>query len=301
MNDRISVIIPCYNVEKYVARCLESVLSQTHDNLEAIVVNDGSTDGTARIVGRYLSDGRVMYLEQANAGVSAARNAGIDAASGALLAFADSDDYLETRMYERLLAARARENADMAVCNYNLVYDDRVEPQYSKPRNETVDVRADVYDYFARFCACPKPNNYIWTRLYRAEIVKNSRVRFENHKLGDDTLFNFKLLPHLRRVAFVPDGLYNYFQRADSNVYTVARKHDLAGVYADAFDSLAEYYETEGFAEFTGILPIHAFTRLRSVFFYSRLAGMRDEEIAENVRAGFKDREIARYLTGAAG
>jgi glycosyltransferase involved in cell wall biosynthesis len=288
-------------VEKYVARCLESVLSQTHGNLEVIVVNDGSTDGTARIVGRYLSDGRVRHIERRNAGVSAARNAGIDAASGALLAFADSDDYLEARMYELLLAALARENADMAVCDYNLVYDDRVEPQYSKPRNETADVRGDVYDYFARFCACPKPNNYIWTRLYRAEIVKNSRVRFENHKLGDDTLFNFKLLPHLRRVTFVPDGLYNYFQRADSNVYTVARKHDLARVYADAFDALAEYYEAEGFAEFLEILPIHAFTRLRSVFFYSRLAGMRDDEIAEKVRIGFMDREIARYLTGAAG
>jgi glycosyltransferase involved in cell wall biosynthesis len=302
MQKLISAVIPCYNVEKHVAKCLESVLGQTYRNLEVIVVNDGSTDGTADVVGRYLSDGRVRYKEQANAGVSAARNAGIDAARGEYLAFADSDDHLEPEMYEKLHGTLTRTGADTAVCDYNLVYEgDRADMRYSRTRDETADIYDDVYGYFAKHCARPRPNNYIWTRLYRTEIVKRSGVRFENHRLGDDTLFNFKLLPHLRRIAFLSEGLYNYFQRSDSNVYTAANKANLAEVYADTFDALAEHYGRNGFEEFLSVLPVHAFTRLRSVFFYSRLAGMSEDAILESVRTGFRGREIAKYLTGAKG
>jgi glycosyltransferase involved in cell wall biosynthesis len=267
--------------------------------LEIIVINDGSTDDTAKIIRRYASDKRVKYIEQANSGVSAARNAGIDAAAGELLAFVDSDDYLEPNMYEHLYTRMRCEDADMAVCDYNLVYDDHTERRYSKMRNQTVDVQSDVYGYFTRFCACQKPNNYIWTRLYKAEIVKRSGIRFERYKLGDDTLFNFKLLPHMNTVTFTPEGLYNYFQRGDSNVYTVASKGNLAAVYADTFRSLADYYRDNNFTDFLEVLPVHAFTRLRSVFFYSRLAGMRDDAIVESIQSGFKGRDIAKYLTGA--
>jgi glycosyltransferase involved in cell wall biosynthesis len=277
---------------------MESVLSQSYRDLEVVVVNDGSTDGTAGVIARYLSDSRIRYTEQVNAGVSAARNVGIDAATGKYLAFVDSDDYLEPNMYEKLCKALVCAGADMAICNYNMVYDDHTDAKYSKMRDETIHICDDVYGYFTKYCACPKPNNYIWTRLYKAEIVKRSDVRFEAYRLGDDTLFNFKLLPHMRKVAFISDGLYNYFQRPNSNVYTVANKGNLAKVYADTFDSLAEYYSANGFEEFLEVLPIHSFTRLRSVFFYSGLAGMDEDKIKESVMAGFKNRKIAKYLTG---
>jgi glycosyltransferase involved in cell wall biosynthesis len=300
MADTISVVIPAYNVSAYIGKCLASTLSQTHANLEIIAIDDGSTDDTAEVIERYAADPRVKRISQKNAGVSAARNAGLDAATGEWLAFVDGDDRLAPEMYERLLAAVKRADADMAVCDYNLVYDDRTDLAYSGIRDETADVPGDVYGYFATRCACPRPNNYIWTRLYRTELVRRSGVRFESYKLGDDTLFNFKLLPHTRRVAFVSGGLYDYVQRPSSNVYTVAKRNNLAKVYADTFDALAEYYRKNGFDAFLCVLPIHAFTRLRSVFFYSRLAGMREEEIVESVLSGFKDRAIARYLTGAA-
>ena len=298
MSKIISVVIPCYNVEKYINKCLDSVLCQTYENLEVIIVNDGSTDSTPHLIEPYIADKRVKYIDQKNAGVSAARNAGIDAANGELLAFVDSDDYLELDMYESLYAAMQRNAADVVVCNYNLIYDDHTEKQYSKPRNETVCIRDDVYAYFTKYCACSKPNNYIWDRLYKTEIVKKSEVRFEKFKLGDDTLFNFKLLPHLNTVTFIPEGLYNYFQRANSNVYTVANKNNLAEVYADTFQALADYYKKNNFTDFYEILPIHAFTRLRSVYFYSKLAGMREDKITESVISGFKYRDIAKYLTG---
>ncbi|MCL2204075.1 MAG: glycosyltransferase [Defluviitaleaceae bacterium] len=298
MKNKISVVIPCYNVEKYIVKCLESVLAQTYSNLEVIVVNDGSTDATASLVERFVPDSRVKFINQANAGVSAARNAGMAAATGELLAFVDSDDYLELSMYEKLLLTMTEANADMAVCNYNLVYDDHVDMQYSKMERQIVDVWEDVYSYFARFCACPRPNNYIWTRLYKTEMVKKSGIVFEQYKLGDDTLFNFKLLPHISRVAFTPEGMYNYFQRSNSNVYTVANKGNLARIYADTFEALESYWRGSGFDEWLPVLSLHAASRLRSVFFYSRLAGQHDEEITRNVMEGFQGRSIADYLTG---
>ena len=298
MDELISVVIPCYNVERYAAKCLQSVLSQTYGNIEVIVVDDGSTDGTTDILERYTSDKRVKLLKQANSGVSSSRNAGIEASAGELLMFVDSDDYLEMTMCEKLYTAITRGNADMAVCNYNLVYDDRIDMEYSKIHNETIDVYDDVYGYFCKYCACPKPNNYIWTRIYKSGILKRSGVRFEQYKLGDDTLFNFKLLPYIRRVTFVKDGLYNYLQRSNSNVYTIAKKRNLAEEYADTFDSLASFYSENKFDEFLQVLPLHAFTRMRSVFFYSRLAGMSEDEIIQSIKSGFKNRVIADYLTG---
>lgn len=301
MHHSISVIIPCYNVEKYVAKCLNSVVNQTYINLEIIVINDGSIDGTAEILHMFKSDERVKIITQKNAGVTAARNTGINLANGDFIAFVDSDDWLNLNMYEMLHNAIVEENADMAVCNYNLEYDGHIQKQYSKGYNETVDLYNDVYTYFCKYCACTKPNNYIWTRLYKSDIVKNSGVRFENYKLADDTLFNFKLLPHIRRVTWIPDGMYNYFQRKNSNVYTIANKSNLATIYADTFDALADYYEVKNFNAFLQVLPIHAFTRLRSVFFYSRLVGMNDHEIVEGIQAGFAGRKITRYLTGELG
>jgi glycosyltransferase involved in cell wall biosynthesis len=299
MYKTVSIIIPCYNVELYVGKCIESVLAQDYSRLEIILIDDGSTDGTAAVLKRYLGDGRVKLIRQANAGVSAARNVGIDAATGELLGFVDSDDWIEPDMYAVLCDSLSRGGADMAVCNYNLVYDDHTDMLYSLMRDGVDKVHPDTYGFFTRHCACPKPNNYIWTRLYKADIVKNSGVRFEDYKLGDDTLFNFKLLPHIGSVSFADAGLYNYYQRGNSNVYTVAKKGNLASVYADTFDALAEYYTANGFTEFLQALPIHAFTRLRSVFFYSRLAGLSEDEITRSVMTGFKDREIAKYLTGA--
>jgi glycosyltransferase involved in cell wall biosynthesis len=256
-------------------------------------------DSTPQLIAKYLGDSRIKYIDQKNAGVTAARNAGIKAATGELLTFVDSDDYIELDMYEKLYAVMELDNADVAVCDYNLIYDGHAEKRYSKIRNEMVNIYDDVYSYFARYCACAKPNNYIWTRLYKTEIIEKSGVRFEQYELGDDTLFNFKLLPHYNRVAFVPDGLYNYFQRGNSNVYTVANKRNLAIIYADTFQALADYYNENRFVEFLKILPIHAFSRLRSVFFYSRLAGMSDDDIIKNIIMGFKGRDIAKYLTGA--
>ena len=294
MNNTISVIIPAYNVGRYIGKCLDTVLLQTHDKLEVIVVNDGSTDNTADVISEFMSDARLRYLEQKNSGVTAARNAGISAATGDYLTFVDSDDYLERNMYLELHKAITEHNADVAVCNYSLVFEDRVEPRYSNMHETFINVADDVNGYFYKYCACPKPNNYIWTRLYRTEMIKKSGVRFQDFKLGDDTLFNFMLLPFIKQLVNIDGGYYNYLQRTDSNVYTVAKKVNIAAVYASMFSFLTDWYIEKGFkAEF---MPIYAYTRLRSIFFYSRIAGMADENIVELIDEGFTGTALLEHL-----
>lgn len=293
-NEKISVIIPAYNVADYIGKCLESVISQTYRDLEIIVVNDGATDDTPAIIETYLDDPRIHYIVQKNGGVSSARNAGIEASRGRYLTFVDSDDYLEADMYQSLHAAITASDADIAVCDYNLMYDDRADKCYSSMRDGNVDVKADVSAYFYQYCACPKPNNYIWTRLYRGDMIRQSGIRFQNYRLGDDTLFNFMLLPHISRVANISGGFYNYYQRSNSNVYTVAKRNNLAKVYAATFAALISYYESLDFKP--DFLSIHAYTRLRSVIFYSRLAGISDDEIADTIESGFAGEKLYECL-----
>ncbi|MCI8536577.1 MAG: glycosyltransferase [Hungatella sp.] len=299
-NELISVVIPCYNLAGYTRKCMDSIIKQTYTNLEIIVIDDGSTDETPDILAEYAKkDKRVVLISQANAGAGEAVNRGIEFAHGEYLAFVDNDDWIAPDMYERLHSALTLNNANMSVCNFNLVYSDHTDFCYSHMREETVEIEKDIFGYFCSHCACPKPNNYTWTRLYKTKIIKESDVRFESFRLGADTLFNFKLLPYIKRATFIKDGLYYYVQRNDSSVYTAAKRGNIAEVYADGFESLAEYYISKGLDEFCQVLPIHAYTRLRSTFFYSRLAGMTDDAIKENIEKGFKGRKIMDYLTGA--
>ncbi len=286
-------------MEKYIDRCLKSILSQTHTNIEIIVVDDGSTDDTATCLARYTHDQRVRVVRQTNGGEAAARNTGMRYATGSYIGFVDADDYIAPTMYETMYKALKANEGDLAVCNFNLFYkgDKQMQPAYAKMSHEVVQIQDDVYGYFAKFCACPRPNNYVWTRLYRREIITESKVLFRPYSHSTDTLFTFKLLPHIKKTVFINEGLYYYNQRGDSGIHTIATKGNIAALYADTFEELANYYEANGFEAFMTVLPLHAYTRLRSVFFYSRLAGHTDLEIMKNLHEGFKDRMIYNYLT----
>ena len=126
----ISIILPVYNCEAYLHRCIGAILGQTEQNLELILVDDGSTDSSGTICDRYAAeDARVRVIHKQNAGVSAARNAGLETAEGAFIAFADGDDWPEPEMYERLLEAQRRAGSDLIYCGFRRVYSDRTEEE----------------------------------------------------------------------------------------------------------------------------------------------------------------------------
>lgn len=299
MGRKISVVIPCYNAEQYIERCIESIINQTYRDLEIIVVNDGSVDKSKELINQYLQDKRIVYVEQSNGGEYSARNKGIEVATGEFLGFVDADDYIEPTMYEKLYSALVDSGTDMAVCNFNQIYESSSKYNYSNMPQGVLDIQSDVYGYWMRVCASSPPNNYVWTRLYRRSIIEESKCWFENYPHSADTLFNFKLLPHLKSTVFVNEGLYNYVQRENSGIHTIAKKRNLAELYADTFQALADYYVENNYSNFLCVLPIHAFSRLRSVFFYSRLAGESDNEIISKLASSWGDRDIFKYLTGA--
>jgi len=298
---RISVIIPVYNAYEYLDKCISSVFSQTYGNIQVIIVNDGSSDASASVISKYSSDSRIIYIEQENAGVSAALNRGMELVDGEFITFLGNDDYIEPEMYETMLNALKNADADMSICDFNLVYEDGREDQsrYSQMKNEVINLDIDLYRYFAKCCVNPKSNNYIWSRIYKTDTIMEAGVRFEKLPIGEDTLFNFKLLPHIHKAVFLENGFYNYLQRTSSVIHTVGNKRDLAKAYADQFDSLADYYKGNCFEQFISCLPIIAFTRMRSTFFYSRLSGMSDEEILKSMVDNFNGRQIADYLIGS--
>ena len=152
MQDLISVIVPVYKVEKYLKRCVDSILAQTYPCLEVILVDDGSPDGCPAICDEYArEDRRVRVIHKENGGLSDARNAGIDAAKGKFLGFVDSDDYVHPRFYELLLQALKEEGADIAGCDVKKVCKtEKIEEKEQQPIQRTVysgrEATANLYD-----------------------------------------------------------------------------------------------------------------------------------------------------------
>ena len=177
----ISVIVPIYKVEKYLHKCIDSILAQTYTNLEIILVDDGSPDNCGKICDEYAAkDSRIKVIHQPNGGLSAARNAGLDIATGDYIGFVDSDDYIAPDMYEKLYNALVKNDADMAICDYQrfgneLPYDEM---------SLTTEVITGLQ-------AMEKQNTVIncsfvvaWSKLYKSFIFSN--VRFPVGKINED-------------------------------------------------------------------------------------------------------------------
>lgn len=216
----ISVIIPVYNVKPYLARCLDSVRAQTFSDLEIILVDDGSTDGSADVCDQYAAlDTRVRALHQENQGASAARNAGIDAATGACIAFIDSDDEILPQMMETLYVGLVENRADVAMCNLTEVCTDGTE-RVHLPQMETGVVQYGTFDleslkktmfgtiFSAGVCG----------GLFRRSIIDELQLRFISMKkvLAEDQLFHLCYYTHVRTAYYCAQPMYRYDRRDDS-------------------------------------------------------------------------------------
>lgn len=211
----ISVIIPVYNMEQYVARCLDSVLNNTYKNLEIICVDDGSTDGSMHILRDYEKrDGRIVLITKQNGGVSSARNAGLERMRGDYVSFIDSDDYVHERYFETLLEAMSSALADYSVCQANNVIDNQPKPMHSQeevnPKGlESLNCRQFFQNaYNRRFC----------TRgLIKASRIGSLRFR-ENMTYGEDTMFVAELWEQNSDMTAcaISNKLYFYWNRDSS-------------------------------------------------------------------------------------
>ena len=210
MNQRISVIVPVYNVADYLPQCLDSILSQDHEDLEVILIDDGSTDDSGRICDRYAAaDPRVRVIHQENAGAAAAKNAGLRVATGEYLSFVDSDDYLEPKVYGYMLSVLGRCGADAAQFGFRNVYRTRREEHPSAPGRQVVSGK----DFLIRFnhdwtCAL------LWNKLYRRGLFDGIFFE-EGHKI-DDEYFTYQGFLNAGKVVCDERIVYNYRRRASS-------------------------------------------------------------------------------------
>ncbi len=213
---KISVIMPAYNVEKYIGRAIDSVLSQDYRNLELIVVNDGSTDNSAKIAERYrASDNRLRVLHKKNGGLSDARNFGIGHASGDYLIFIDSDDYWALNMLKPLVSFAESSNLDVALFGYIAdFYDSRDELTRSV---HTVEPAKIIDKKIARPAASIQHKQllgYAWNKLYRTSLVRDNHLFFEQGlSYIEDILFNENVYRLAERIGFHAEAGYHYSQR----------------------------------------------------------------------------------------
>lgn len=203
----ISIIVPVYQSEKTLERCVRSLLAQSFAEIEVLLVLDGATDRSGEIAGKLTGeDERIRVLSQENQGVSAARNAGIDAAKGDYILFVDSDDYVAPDLCEKMWLAIAENNADLAVCGFHHLYFGR--DVVKEPKAGVFLVRKDKEEllslYETQFLNMP------WNKLFRREMIQN-RYRTDM-ELGEDLLFNMAYLEQCRSVVVLPEPLVYYVQ-----------------------------------------------------------------------------------------
>lgn len=220
MNEKITVIVPVYNVEHYLDQCLDSLISQTYKNLEIIVINDGSTDNSGAICQEYAQkDNRIIYIEKENGGQSEARNMGLDRMTGSYVTFVDSDDWVEPNYVEVLYKKLLEYCADIAVGNY-YSYDEKegifyfhiFGDSYYEKVYDNVSIFENLYESqhmknFALICVAGK--------LYKADLFRD--LRFEVGKLGEDGYLNQKIYLLAEKTIYLNAGLYAYRQREGSS------------------------------------------------------------------------------------
>ena len=207
----ISVIVPAYNVEKYIKTCLDSLINQTYSNFEIIVVNDGSTDQTEEILRSYQSNPKFRIYSQENGGLSAARNQGLKLANGELVCFVDSDDSVKSDYLEKLVAPFI-EDVDITVCGYqekfeNSVINHVLKSQKITGRKATEDLLIKQQDF----------NVLAWNKLYRKSLFSDYKIEYPVRQIHEDNLTTYKLFFHAQKIVYISDELYVY-QRTHSEI-----------------------------------------------------------------------------------
>ena len=266
---KVSVIVPFYNVEKYIEKCLETLVNQTLDDIEIILVNDGSKDKTVDIVEKYkeMYSNKIVYLEKENGGLSDARNYAISYARGEYIAFLDSDDYVETNMYKEMYEIAQKENSDMVECNFIWEY----------PNKTRIDIGTT---YNNKHEMIEKIRVVAWNKLIKREILEKSKVQFPKGYRYEDVEFTYKLIPFLEKVSFCKTPMVHYVQR-EGSISNVQNKRN-AEIF-DVMEHVMDYYkENNLYEEYYQELE-YLYSRYAFCSSFLRIVKIKDKEIRKQL------------------
>lgn len=242
--EKISVIVPIYKVEKYLERCVCSIINQTYRNLEIILVDDGSPDACPKLCDQYAGqDARIQVIHQSNGGLSDARNTGIEAASGEYLAFVDSDDWLDTDMYQVLYDTMVTYGADLAECSYRNVYTDWIKEETSCTGNVT---EADPSFALEAMLEWKYFKPTAWNKLYKRSVIGD--IRYPKGRIHEDEFTTYKYFCQAKKLVYIDFSFYNYDRtRADSIMGEGFREDSLDS--CEAFRERIDYFQSHGFQQ----------------------------------------------------
>ena len=253
-NGLVSIVLPVYNVEKYLPRCLDSVTGQTYKDLEIICVDDGSPDGSVEIIKRYAEkDERIVLISQKNQGLSGARNTGIYAAHGEYIMFLDSDDYIDLETCEAAVREMEKENAQLVMWSYMREFPDKSMPKdiFGAAESETIVFENESMLFLHRRIAgltgeeLRSPENAdsavtAWGKLFRTEIIKDNGCLFTDTKIigTEDALFNLEAFCYIKKAVFI-NKYFNHYRK--DNETSLTRKYK-----ASLYDQWQELYSRMG-------------------------------------------------------
>lgn len=248
----VSVIVPIYNAEKYLRKCIDSILDQTLKHIECILVDDGSVDNSYAICKEYeIRDSRIRVIRQKNSGSSVARNTGINMSNGKYISFVDSDDWIESTMLEKLSNNARKYNADISICNHSRVYSKhRIIPQPISNKGIWILNNEDDINIYLRKFLCKGVKEYRpylplgqpWGRIYKAQIIKENNLYFPIglHR-SEDGIFNMYAAKYSHCICFTDEILY-YYRILDNSI-----SHKL---YSNiVMDTEKDFYEVRKFRD----------------------------------------------------
>ena len=261
---KVSVIVPVYNVEEYLERCLDSLVNQTLKDIEIIIVNDGSTDGSKEIIQKYLNKYKnIVYLEKENGGLSSARNYGIPYAKGEYIGFVDSDDYVEITMYEKMYNKAVEEKSDMVECDFIWEYPNKkiedIGKIYSGKKEAIVEARVVA-----------------WNKIIKKDIIEKTKITFPEGLRYEDIEFFYKIVPYLDKISFVKETLVHYIQRESSIANT---QNERTGEIFKIWENVLNYYiENNIFNEYRKELE-YSYTRILLCSSLKRITKVKDKKV----------------------
>ena len=290
---KVSVIVPIYNVEKYLKRCIESLVNQTLQDIQIILVNDGSTDNSGNIAKEYeiKYPEKIMYLEKENGGLSDARNYGMPYATGEYIAFLDSDDYIELSAYEEMYNKAIEESSDYVECDFLWEY----------PNKTKVDKR---YEYNNKKEMLTFVRVVAWNKLIKRKIIERYNITFPKGLRYEDVEFTYKLIPHLEKCSYVDKPFVHYVQR-DGSIANVQNERT-AEIFR-VLDNVIYYYEKNNFYEKYGEEIEYTYTRILLCSSLKRVCKIKNKtkrkelidktwEILNNKYPDWKENEILRNV-----
>ncbi|MDR3178523.1 MAG: glycosyltransferase [Oscillospiraceae bacterium] len=236
----ISVIVPIYNVEKFLKKCLKSIEEQTYKNLEVILVNDGSQDSSGEIAKEFASYRKnFLFLDKENQGVSSARNLGLEIAKGEYISFVDSDDYIFPKFIEELYEILVKNNADISCCSFSLHYE-RIKKNFvyfpAKYKTYVLDKRKAL----KKLISGNTIQGFVWNKLYKKHLFTSNNIRFEN-MCFEDLVASIQLFYFSKKVVVKNKALYAYTQRKGSILRTMSFKK--VNDYIKAFGFIRNFLE----------------------------------------------------------